>query len=64
MSFAPNATVVILQSHPVWVAAQQRAHERSEAMRRHPSYSARKNAAAQGGNDISTRDGSLLLVRH
>lgn len=63
MAVAPGVTVVIVQSHPVW-AAQQRAYERSEAMRRHPSYLARKIAAAQGGNNISTRDGSLRLVRH
>ena len=64
MAFESGATVAILQSHPVLVAAQQRAHDRSEAMRRHPSYLARKIAAAQGGNEISTRDGSLVLVRH
>ncbi len=63
MAFESGATVVILQSHPAFVAAQQRAYERSEAMRRHPSYLARKIAAAQGGNNISTRDGSLDLVR-
>jgi hypothetical protein len=63
MAFASGATVVILQSHPVWVAAQQRGHERSEAMSRHPSYLARKVAAAQGNDDIAT-SGSLLLVRH
>jgi hypothetical protein len=45
MAFASGATVVILQSHPLWVAAQQRAHERSEAMRRHP---------AGGGGGIRT----------
>jgi hypothetical protein len=64
MAFASGATVVILQSHPVWVAAQQRAHDRSEAMRRHPASLARKIAAAQGGNEVSTRDDSLVLVRH
>jgi hypothetical protein len=37
MAFASGATVVNLQSHPLWVAARQRAHERGEAMRRHPA---------------------------
>lgn len=64
MAFASGATVVILQSHPVWVAAQQRAYERTEAMRRHPSHVGRKVAAAQGGNEDSTRDDSLVLVPH
>jgi hypothetical protein len=49
MAHASVATVVTLQSHPAWVAAQQRARERSEAMRRHPSFRARKIAAAEGG---------------
>ncbi|AFM15975.1 hypothetical protein Mycch_1167 [Mycolicibacterium chubuense NBB4] len=35
------ATVVDLRSHPAWRAAQRRARERDEAMRRHPSYQSR-----------------------
>ena len=31
------ANVIVLQSHPAWVAAQLHACERSESMRRHPS---------------------------
>lgn len=56
MALASGATVIVLQSHPVWVAAQQRGRERSEAMRRHPSFFARKLSAARGDNDISTRE--------
>jgi hypothetical protein len=29
--------VIFLHSHPTWVAAQQRARQRNESMRRHPS---------------------------
>jgi hypothetical protein len=49
---ASGATVIFLQSHPAWVAAQRRAHERSEAMRRHPSFLARRRAAASGDDVI------------
>ena len=34
---ALGANVIVLQSHPAWVAAQRHACERSESMRRHPS---------------------------
>ncbi len=44
------ATVIFLQSYPAWVAAQRRARERSEAMRRHPSFIARQRAATSGGD--------------
>ncbi|WP_366521398.1 hypothetical protein [Mycobacterium sp.] len=44
----PEGTVIFLQSHPVWAAAQRRDRERSAAMRRHPSYRARQRAAASG----------------
>jgi hypothetical protein len=43
-----EGTVIFLQSHPVWAAAQRRERERSEAMRRHPSFRARQRAAASG----------------
>jgi len=48
-----NATVIDLQSHPVWAAAQRRDRERSEAMRRHPSFVARQHAAASGGDVVT-----------
>ncbi|HWS91014.1 MAG TPA: hypothetical protein VN306_00495 [Mycobacterium sp.] len=60
MATASGATVIFLQSHPLWVAAQRDARERREAMRRHPSFLARKRAAA-AGRDVPavTRDFKL-----
>jgi hypothetical protein len=49
MAHAALATVITLRSHPAWLAAQECARERSESMRRHPSFLARKLAAAEGG---------------
>lgn len=49
MAPARRANVIVLQSHPVWIAAQRWARERSEAMRRHPSFRAHR-VAAQGDN--------------
>jgi Ni/Fe-hydrogenase subunit HybB-like protein len=49
---AAGATVIFLHSHPAWVAAQRRAHERSESMRRHPSFLARRRAAASGAGVV------------
>jgi hypothetical protein len=43
---APDAKVIFLQSHPAWVAARHRERERREAMRRHPSFVARRAAAS------------------
>jgi hypothetical protein len=43
---ASGATVIFLRSHPAWAAAQRRARKRSEAMRRHPSFLARRRAAS------------------
>lgn len=48
MANTQDGTVIFLQSHPVWAAAQRRERERSEAMRRHPSFRARQRAAASG----------------
>ncbi len=48
MADAPGATVIFLQSHPAWVAARRLERERRAAMRRHPSYLARRNAASGG----------------
>jgi hypothetical protein len=45
---ASGATVIFLHSHPAWVAAQRRARERNESIRRHPSFLARRRAAASG----------------
>jgi hypothetical protein len=43
---ASGADVIFLQSHPAWIAAHRREHERREAMRRHPSFTARRAAAS------------------
>jgi hypothetical protein len=45
---ASEATVIFLQSHPVWTAARQRECQRREEMRRHPAFLARQRAAALG----------------
>jgi hypothetical protein len=37
-----GATVIFLESHPLWAAAQRRQRERADAIRRHPSYLARQ----------------------
>ncbi len=52
MANKTGATVIFLQSHPVWTAAQRQARERSEAMRRHPSFRARQRAAMSGGEVV------------
>lgn len=54
MADAAGATVIFLQSHPAWAAARRRDRERRDAMRRHPSFVARRRAAAAG--DQVTRD--------
>jgi len=41
-----GATVITLQSHPLWIAARRRERLRHEAMRRHPSSVGRRRAAA------------------
>jgi hypothetical protein len=53
MAHASPATVIVLQSHPAWLAAQERARERSESMRHHPSsFLTRKLAAAEGSEEV------------
>lgn len=48
MANTTEGTVIFLQSHPAWAAAQRRERERNEAMRRHPSFRARQRAAVGG----------------
>lgn len=48
MARSDTGTVIVLQSHPVWVVAQQNAAERREAMLRHPSSWPRKAATSRG----------------
>ncbi|TVS87202.1 hypothetical protein FPZ47_06415 [Mycobacterium helveticum] len=49
-----EATIIFLDSHPVWIAAQRRARERGAAMLRHPSARVRR----RGG---TSRDGASGL---
>jgi hypothetical protein len=46
MGSASEVKVIFLHSHPKWIAAQRRARERREAMRRRPSFIARRAAAS------------------
>lgn len=48
MAHALGAKVIVLQSHPAWAAARRRARERSEAIRRHPSFLAQQRGIAHG----------------
>jgi hypothetical protein len=52
MANTTDATVIFLQSHPVWTAAQRHERERREAMRRHPAFRARQRASVAGGEVI------------
>lgn len=52
MANTTGATVIFLQSHPRWTAAQRHERERSEAMRRHPAFHARQRAAVSGGEVV------------
>lgn len=52
MANTTGATVIFLQSHPIWTAAQRHERERSEAMRRHPAFRARHRAAVAGGEVV------------
>ena len=62
MASAPNASVICLQSHPAWAAAERRAQERMDAMRRHPSFQSRLHSAVLGergdGNGANGSKGS------
>lgn len=48
MANASGATVIDLQSHPLWTAAQRRERQLQDAMRRHPAYIGRQRALAAG----------------
>ena len=56
MANALKASVICLQSHPAWAAAERRAQERMDAMRRHPSFQSRLHSAVLG-------EGSGAVVR-
>lgn len=46
MTNTSEATIIFLDSHPVWIAAQRRARERGEAMLRHPSARVRRRGSS------------------
>ncbi|ORB52678.1 hypothetical protein [Mycobacterium persicum] len=48
MAKASGATVISLESHPAWIAAQRRESQMLAEMRRHPAYLGRQRAAAMG----------------
>ena len=52
MANTKGATVIFLQSHPVWTAARRHERERREAMRRHPAFRTRQRAAVSGGEVV------------
>ena len=52
MANKSEGTVIFLQSHPAWIAAQRRERERNDAMRRHPSFRTRQRAAASGNSVV------------
>jgi hypothetical protein len=56
MASATDTSVICLQTHPAWAAAEQRAQERMDAMRRHPSFQSRLHSAVLG-------EGSGAVVR-
>jgi len=43
-----GATVIVLRSHPLWIAAQLQARERGASMRRHPSSRLRVISSVSG----------------
>ena len=47
MADASGATVICLQSHPVWLAARRLERQRQEAMGRHPASVGRRRVAAR-----------------
>jgi hypothetical protein len=66
MATATIATVIPLQSHPAWAAAERREQERYEAMRRHPSFQSRLREAVlgeAGGSGIPNDVRGLRVLR-
>jgi len=59
MAVASRASVICLQSHPAWAAAEKREEELMAAMRRHPSYQSRLHSAVLG----ERADGKGSMVR-
>ena len=63
MANASGATVIVLQSHPIWIAARRRDRQRQDAMRRHPSCVGRQRAATPGRNVAATGARSFSVCR-
>jgi hypothetical protein len=59
MAVASSASVICLQSHPAWAAAEKREEELMAAMRRHPSFQSRLHTAVLG----ERADGKGAMVR-
>jgi hypothetical protein len=55
MAPAVTAKVIVLQSHPVWSAAQERQRERREAMSRHPSSFAQRGMVRNIVGQLASR---------
>ncbi|TAM67204.1 MAG: hypothetical protein EPN51_14535 [Mycobacterium sp.] len=55
MAPAVTAKVIVLQSHPVWVAAQKGQRERREAMSRHPSSHVRRGMVRNVVGQLASR---------
>lgn len=49
MTSVVGGQVIVLASHPTWIAVQRYAAEREEAMRRHPSSVAKRCAQSEIG---------------
>ncbi|ORA22747.1 hypothetical protein BST12_08755 [Mycobacterium angelicum] len=50
MANASGATVIVLQSHPLWIAAQKREEQLRDEMSRHPAFLGRQRALAMGAD--------------
>jgi len=50
-----GSTVVYLESHPAWRAAQRRESDLAEAMRRHPASQSRLDPVTRGNTAVHRR---------
>lgn len=49
-----GSTVVYLESHPAWRAAQRRERDLADAMRRHPAFQSRLEPDASGNTTVQS----------
>ena len=66
MAYSANtseATVISLESHPVWSAAQRREQQRKQDMLRHPAFLAQQRAATAGA-DVGMASAPGLSLCH